>query len=307
MDSVVIISHGDADGVACVAIALKKLHEEKPKIYFTHPVKLKATLANLISTNFFGKVFIFDLSGDDRALALSSTFEKTVWIDHHEWEVNRNYPNVEVIVDKNAASATELVAKYFNVSTELVEIINQVDRDEIKSGSAEFIRNLIGALKWKYSGVLLYNKLLSVSKVLAFQGIQNLEENMSIARLISNYLNFLDEIKGKIIERIRTFNINGKKVAVFESTTPFPMYILTEKLREHKEAPFDFIIGLLRRIDKTKKRIYTKIEFRTHTGENVYVLAKEFGGGGHLVAAAATVGKFVIVDEILNKIRDLKK
>jgi oligoribonuclease NrnB/cAMP/cGMP phosphodiesterase (DHH superfamily) len=307
MERVTLISHGDADGIACVAIALKKFYQEKPKIYFTYPAKLKATLANLISINFLGKIFIFDLSGDDRALALSSAFEKAVWIDHHEWEAMSNYPNVEVVVDKNAVSATELVAKYFNISSELVEIINQVDRDEIKSGSAEFMRNLVGALKWKYSGVLLYNKFLSLSKTLAFQGLEKLEENMSVARLISSYLKFLEEIKEKMMERVKIFDVNGKKVAIFESTSFFPMYILTEKLREHKNAPFDVIIGLIRRIDKSRRKIYTKMELRTQTGENVYAIAKEFGGGGHRVAAAATVGKFLTVDEILNKIKEVKK
>jgi mRNA-degrading endonuclease HigB of HigAB toxin-antitoxin module len=307
VEEITLISHGDVDGIVCVAIALKKLYEEKPRIYFTYPAKLKTTLANLISINFLGKIFVFDLAGDDRALALSSTFEKAVWIDHHEWEVISNYPNVEVIVDKGVASASELVAKYFNVYSELVEITNQIDRDEIKSGSAEFLRNLVGALKWKYSGVLLYNKFLSLSKTLALQGLEKLEENMSIARLINSYLKFLEEVKEKMIERTKVFGVSGKKVAIFESTSFFPMYILTENLLEHKDAPFDVIIGLIRRIDKSKRKIYTKMELRTHTGENVYIIAKEFGGGGHKVAAATTVGKFLTTDEILNKIREVKK
>lgn len=307
MNEVTLVSHDDVDGIVSISIALKKLYEQRPKIYFTTAAKLRRTLADLISrAKPLDRIFLFDIPGDEITILLSSGFNQATWIDHHEWEVSSYPPNVEVIVDRNAASATELVAKYFNVSSELVEITNEIDRDQIKTKEAEFLRNLVGALKWKYSGVLLYNKLLWLSKTFFLQGLEKLEQNMSIARLLDSYSKFLERVEERIFERTKIFKIDGMKVAVYETTKFFPMYVLTKKLSGHEEAPFNIIIGLIRQI-RNGRRIYTKLELRTHTAEGVYTIAKEFGGGGHRVAAGATMTGFLTLNELVDKIRKLKE
>ncbi|MDI6806335.1 MAG: phosphoesterase [Candidatus Aenigmarchaeota archaeon] len=307
MEKIVLITHGDADGIISLSIALSKFRGEKPRIYFTHPAKLKDTLASLISrSEFLNRLFVFDMTANEKTMLLSSTFEKATWIDHHEWEISNYPPNVEVIVDKSAASAAELVAKYFNMESELVELANQIDKDEIKTSEAEFLRNLLGALRWKYSGALLYNKFLSLSKTLSFHELAELEQDMSVARLVDGYLKWLKDAEARVLERTKTFKVNKIKVAIYETTKFLPMYILTKKLIAHEDAPFDVIIGLVRQIDRAKRRIYTKLELRTQTNEDVYVIAKEFGGGGHRVAAAATLREFLTIDALLNKIKELK-
>ncbi len=303
MEKITLISHADLDGLVCVSLLLKKFYEAKPRIYFTSANQFKKVLALSIANNdHLNKLFISDIAATQKTLLLSSVYDKVVWIDHHEWEKCELPLNVEVVHDPNAPSASQLVAKYLGIESDIVNLVNEVDRDEVKSTEAEFLRDLVGAIRWKYKGKNFTNKLISISKTLCFHGIEELERSLAVASLIDEYSKWLSGFSEKILQIARIVEKNNKKIAVCEINEQLPPYFINSKLKQHPNAPFDIILIIVRKLDPTKRKIFTRIEFRTHTAEDVYSLAKQFNGGGHKVAAAATLKSFLSTEEILEKI-----
>ncbi|MEM7821251.1 MAG: DHHA1 domain-containing protein [Candidatus Aenigmatarchaeota archaeon] len=300
------ITHGDADGIISLSLFMKKFLPKR--IYFSSSTKLKDVLcSSLIGVN--GKIlYIFDIAADEKTILLSSLYEKAVWIDHHEWQIKEIPKNVEVFLE-NSPSTAQLVAKHFEINSELVEIANEIDTSNINSDSASFFRDLVAAVKWKYSGSYLISKLRSISKTLTFHRIESFESDQNLAELLNEYYDWKKRIEEKILENVKTFEINGNKIAVYETTFQIPIYIVSNKLLEHEKAPFDFVAVIIHK--KTLPyRISSKIELRTHTGKNVYDIARKFGGGGHKFAAGFTTDKFLKIDEFLkvlstNKHRNL--
>ncbi len=307
MASVAIISHGDADGIISVALSLKRLHEKRPLVHFSHPAILRSSIASILAKpSLPTKLYVFDLAANQKTMLLSSVFDSATWIDHHEWEIKSFPSNVEVVVDKDSPSAAALVAKYFEVEDELVGWANEIDRDSIESSEAEFLRNLVASYKWKYKGAMLHNKLVSLAKTLALEGLEVFEKDLKVVKLIDDYLKWVEKRMEEVISRTKVFTVAGnKKLAVYETTKPLPMYLVVKKLKEHEAAPFHVIAGVFRQIDRTKKRIYTKVELRTHTQENVYRIAKSLGGGGHEVAAAATIQEFLPIPKLVESVDKL--
>ncbi|MEM5834887.1 MAG: hypothetical protein QXQ69_03510 [Candidatus Aenigmatarchaeota archaeon] len=249
----------------------------------------------------FKKLYIFDITADSKSLLLSSLFEKATWIDHHIWPETQEYKNVEAFVDSSSPSAAKLVGKYFGLESSLIEIANEIDRNEIKSEEALFLRDLIAAIKFTKS----YHKLRGLARDLAFSGIEKFEQNKGIAMLLKNYYEWKKRAEEEVIKKARVFEVNGNKIAIYESNSPIPVHIINEKLKEHSSAPFDFIVAIFHKVDEVKNSIFTKLELRSHTGKDVHKIANLFGGGGHLTAGGASIRGFLSTEKFLETLKNL--
>jgi oligoribonuclease NrnB/cAMP/cGMP phosphodiesterase (DHH superfamily) len=300
MEIPIVITHNDADGIICLSLFFKKFGC-KADVHFSSPSKIKKTLLSCIRKGKIGKLYVFDISADKKSLLLSSLFEKAVWIDHHIWPEVEKYKNVESFVDSSSPSASQLVGKFFGIESELIEIANQIDRNEIKSEEALFLRDLIAAIKFNRS----FYKLRSLARDLAFSGIEKFEQNKNVAILLKDYYEWKKKAEEEVLRKTKVFEVNGKKVAVYESNNPLPVHIINDKLKEHQSAPFDIIAAIFHKFDEIKNSIFTKLELRSHTGKDVYKIASIFGGGGHTTAGGASVQGFLTTEKFLEAIKTL--
>ena len=298
-----IISHGDADGIISACVALKKLGLREP-LFFSTSTSLKKLLCRTIAKlERLPNLYIFDISPSPITLKLASIFPKTVWIDHHIPNPLEAPENVELVLDAEAESAAKLVAKYFGVELELVEIANQIDTNSVVDDDAHFLRELVSAVKWKYRGRELGRKLRSMTKVLATKGLEYFEKKDSILTLLKEYEQWKEKMLEEIMQKLRVEEVGEKKVAILETHQGLPVYILTEKLKDHESKPFDIIALLIHGL--RENRIFTRIELRTHTQENVFRIASSLGGGGHKFASGVSIKGFMGANDFLEHLRNM--
>jgi len=303
----IIVTHADSDGVICVAICL--LAGKKPKrVYFTSVYKLKRAICKAVAENELSdELIVTDLSPTEKLLRIASAFDRVTWIDHHRiLEPIPSVPeNVRLVLDENSPSAASIVARYFNVQTKLAELADEIDRNAVKSEDARFLRDLIGAIKLKFRGSEQAKKLRSIAKILASGKLEELQAKESVIKMVGEYRKLVESVKARALEKVNVIEANGKKIAIYEARGFVPIYAICEKLKEHAEAPFDVITIVMRYLDKNKRNIITKLEFRTHTNEDVHRLATGFGGGGHARASGASFNGFLTKEQIAKRISEL--
>lgn len=298
-----VISHGDADGICCVALFYKAKKSSRIPVIFTSPAALKDTLCRSMVKRKLDELYIFDLSGTKETVRIASAWKKVIWLDHHSWKPEDKFENMEIII-KPYESATKAVAEYFGIKDKIVDIANEIDTNSVISSEAEFLRNLIGAIKWKFNAKKeLNSKLREISKEIAFRGIDELQTKENYSRLIQEFNEFIERSLSEMIQKIKIETVNGMRIAIYESTKFLPVYAITEKLSKHKEAPFDIIAVIFYRV--SGRGVLTKIELRTHTGVNVKKIAEMLSGGGHEMAAGATVGELYTGTRLIELIKNL--
>jgi len=291
----ICIAHADSDGIISTALLLKVKNQNKFKLIFSSAPRLKQSLVNLIIKNLNkNEVYIFDLSSSEITLALASTFDHVIWIDHHVWDDLTIPKNVEVFV-KQSESAAKLVAEYFEVEDELVEIANEIDRNNVKSEEAKFLRDLISSIKWKFAinfrkQEQLYKK---IALTLAFDKLNNLKTQFK--ELLQEFNSWLKIFEEQFRKNLEFYEMNDLKIAIYQNSGFIPIYWLLNKVEEK----IDILIVLSYLKNKTK------IELRSLTGKNVLPLAKYYGGGGHKQACGATVNNLIQKEEILEKIKKM--
>ena len=292
------MTHMDADGVISLSLFLQKIGGAKIRAYFTSPVQLRDSICHSVKgKKNLGELYIFDMAGEHRAIYAAAMYDLVVWIDHHEWEPEIELPHVKIHIDSKAKSAAQVVAKYFGVSSPLVEIANQIDTNNVKDEIAEKIRTIIGALRWRYSGRDLNMKLYKLAEELMKEDFSLLKQYENINQ---EYLEWIETLKRKVQREIKIFRVKNLKIAVFETLESVPVYIISNMLSQNPEGPFDILLIMIHRIGRYHPA--TKMEFRTHTDVDVLKIAKFYGGGGHKKASGATVEDIVTVPEVLNAI-----
>jgi oligoribonuclease NrnB/cAMP/cGMP phosphodiesterase (DHH superfamily) len=293
----VIISHADADGI----ISASFLTRLKPKasIYFSSPKFLHKTICRLLDFD-LETLHILDISANKKTILLSSIFKKIIWIDHHQWENLEIPKNIEVFVEEEE-SAAKVVAKVLKIESPLIEIANEIDTNNVKSEEARFFRDLVSAIKWKYNK-LQSLKFRQIVKVLAFKGLDELEKDVENVNIIEEHKNWLNSLSSEILEKAKEFEVNGKKVLIFETAKSLPVYFIHEKLKESKN--FDILCVFYRKVDMKRKVPITKIEIRSKN-EDALKIARIFGGGGHKLAAGATLSKYLSIEEFLQKLNEI--
>ncbi len=295
-----VLTHLDADGVICLSLFFMKFPDSKPRVYFTSPIQLRDTICTSVRhRRELGNLYIFDIANENRAIYAAAMYDKVLWIDHHRWDPEISFPHVEVVVDSSARSAADVVAKYFSLETPLVSIANEIDTNSVRTEEAEKLRTVIGALRWKYSGRELTSRLYKLARELTSGDLSFLDSY----GCVEEYKEWLREVGNRAVESLSVYRSAGLKIAVVETIESMPVYMLTNLLEEHEEAPFDIILVILRKVVKGKA--VTKMEFRTQTDINVLKLAKMFGGGGHVKASGATVDGIITVPEILRAVEML--
>ncbi|MDI6730718.1 MAG: DHHA1 domain-containing protein [Candidatus Altarchaeum sp.] len=285
----IVISHTDADGILAVVMLLKIKSIEK--VYFTSPAKIMKTIGNSIYTDDIqNDLYIFDISGTKKTIAASSVFDNALWIDHHEWNENltnvKNFDNVQAVVSSDAKSATKVVADHFGISSNLVTYADEIDINEIKSLEGERILNITESFRATRN----YYKMLEFARKLAIDEneIYNLFYDKLIEErkiLTEKAINFAKDIV--VFEKIKDLN-----VGIIETDESLPV----SKISDNIEC--DILVAVMHQNGNTK------IEFRSNT-EDAFLIAKEFGGGGHKGASGATLKGNVSGKDILKKISSL--
>ncbi len=296
------IAHADCDGVACISLLYQAKNTFKIPTFFTTPKNLRNTLCKSMINRELDELYIFDLSGDKKTCRIASAFSKVVWIDHHVWEEKEEHDNINFILGESP-SACELASQYFGIKSELASLINEIDRNEVEREDAKFLRDVCGAIKYKFSkSSFLNKKLVELAKTLAFGGLEKLRENPSIANLLLEYRKWIEGLEGKIIAETIVREKNGYRIAFYQTTQAIPTYLVFNKLKEHESAPFDLIVVFY--YSSFSGRLRTKLEFRTQTGKDVLKIAKELGGGGHRIAAGASLERLFTPAELERLIED---
>ncbi|MEM5874861.1 MAG: hypothetical protein QW641_02965 [Candidatus Aenigmatarchaeota archaeon] len=297
----IVVAHSDSDGVVSTSLYFKKFSFLNTLCYFSSASMLKSTLCKIIATqDELDKLFIFDIAPTDLNVRLSSIFREVIWIDHHENKLNIEIPsNVTIFGNINYKSASRAVADYFEIKSEILDFIDEIDTNDIKSEEAKFLRDLVSSIKIKYS-TNSSKRLHFLSKLLAFYTIKDLMEREEYVKLVENYRKFIDSNIEKVLGTKKIFNIKGRNVLFVETTFQMPIYEIYNRVKN--EA--DLFIGIIRRVNIRKGIVSTKIEMRSES-INVFSLAKNFGGGGHSRAAGVTVNKFVSLEELIREIEKI--
>lgn len=109
----IIITHGGGGGICAAAIAAMKL-EDPIDIYFSQSFSINGLLRKLIKTEDVDKLrlYILDLTIDDKAVKLLNGFNKVVFIDHHHnsIEYQGKFPGK---IDQYKSSS-QLASEYFS-------------------------------------------------------------------------------------------------------------------------------------------------------------------------------------------------
>jgi oligoribonuclease NrnB/cAMP/cGMP phosphodiesterase (DHH superfamily) len=326
-----VIAHLDVDGVLCVA-ALNKMLKSKPvesadfdenqrlRVFFTSPTKILNTLAKsipdlnkVVDEDFcIGDLYICDLSIHRDTLLGSSIYDQVKWFDHHEYDPDEQFDsdieNIELVIDPTAESAASIICKYFKLDNDLGQLADEVDQNNVTSDSAKRLREIVGALRLQYSGTRLKRLLFELARQLS-EDI-NAINNEIYDQIIEDYNKWLEDINKYTNDNLKLHTINGHKIGILETENAAPVYFINNQLKDHPEAPIDILTVMIHKFfrigkdrnNKFKNKKYTKLEFRTHTDQDLLDLAKLYGGGGHKFASGATVMEGVDIDELLKSI-----
>jgi oligoribonuclease NrnB/cAMP/cGMP phosphodiesterase (DHH superfamily) len=280
---VTVVTHTDGDGVLCLATFMKAA-SQNCEVHFSSPSILPRTLQRIRAE----MLYIFDISGTKESVLEASKSERVLWIDHHSWDDVIRPENIEFHIDNSAKSACSLVSKYFCISA-FERIADEIDTNSVISEEADKIRKIVAYYRGSRLG--MEAAFLNFSRALASRGLAAIED---YKKEIATYEQKLRVFEDLVMKRVKIRKIDGLKVAVLRTREGIPVYVACNKLREHKEAPFDIIL--------VASKVSGRVELRTHTNFEVLRIAKIFGGGGHKVASGARVE----VEDVLTAISLLK-
>ncbi len=231
-----------------------------------------------INLNDFDAIFIVDVAdwsqlGDFADMIKASSITK-VCIDHHA--SNPGYADINV-VDKDASSAGELIfdlITFMNgeitleIATPLyLSIATDTGWFKFSNTSAKALRACSDLIKVGVKSEIIYEQLFQTKQ-------------MSYLKLLSLALSILrPECDGKVVWTKLT------KDMVKSSGVPFvDTDVIIDLVRAVKEVE---VVVLFREIGYRK----TKVSFRSKHTVDVAKLASDFGGGGHVRAAGASINE----------------
>lgn len=231
-----------------------------------------------INLNDFDAIFIVDVAdwsqlGDFADMIKASSITK-VCIDHHA--SNPGYADINV-VDKDASSAGELIfdlITFMNgeitleIATPLyLSIATDTGWFKFSNTSAKALRACSDLIKVGVKSEIIYEQLFQTKQ-------------MSYLKLLNLALSILrPECDGKVVWTKLT------KDMVKSSGVPFvDTDVIIDLVRAVKEVE---VVVLFREIGYRK----TKVSFRSKHTVDVAKLASDFGGGGHVRAAGASINE----------------
>ena len=231
-----------------------------------------------INLNDFDAIFIVDVAdwsqlGDFADMIKASSITK-VCIDHHA--SNPGYADINV-VDKDASSAGELIfdlIAFMNeditleIATPLyLSIATDTGWFKFSNTSAKALKACSDLIKVGVKSEIIYEQLFQTKQ-------------MSYLKLLNLALGILrPECDGKVVWTKLTKNMIKSSGVPFVDTD-----VIIDLVRAVKEVE---VVVLFREIGDRK----TKVSFRSKHTVDVAKLASDFGGGGHVRAAGASMNE----------------
>ncbi len=246
-----------------------------------------------INLNDFDAIFIVDVAdwsqlGDFADMIKASPITK-VCIDHHA--TNPGYADVNVI-DKHASSAGELIFDMITymkgeITTEIatplyLSIATDTGWFKFSNTSAKALRICSDLINAGVKSEIIYEQLF-----------QN--KHMSYLKLLNSMLGILrKECDGKVVWTKMTKDMIKSSGVSFVDTD-----VVIDLIRAVKEVE---VVIVFRELGDGK----TKVSFRSKHTVNVAKLASDFGGGGHVRAAGASVNKQIdtVIGSVISGIQE---
>lgn len=287
-----IITHMDSDGIIS-AYLIQKYVDPARKFVFSNPSTIRDAIArSIIGESNLDRLYITDIAGNDHAVHLSSVYERAIWLDHHQWAPITKYDNVEIYIMQEP-SAAQVVSNVFGIDDYMVEMANHIDQNDPKTKVEEDFRDLISAIRFFKSKVTqktLEDLIMDLTK----RDVERIiNENYE---MIENFKKYINSMRKKIEKNIVFLKINGKKIAIVETDENIPVYKIEESI-----DPSKWDVLVVKYIRSGRDYTYTKLEFRSKSAD-VLKIARAFGGGGHILAAGASLSGIISFNDILNAI-----
>jgi len=285
------ITHKDSDGVI-TAYLINKYVERSKRIMFSNPSRIKDTiLRSLIEEWEIKRLYVLDISGNERALRVASVYDSVVWIDHHEWIPENKYKNIEITIE-NEPSAARVVSKKYGIEDPIVDFADHLDQNSPQNDLEVDFRDLISSIRNSYQ-----RERDHILEKIVFDMMDNdLKTIIDLNKKnIENFRIEMERLKSRIRENIKNIKVNDKNVYIVETDKNIPVY----KIQEIVPKDWDLIVVIYKRI----RGSYTswKIEFRSRELD-ILPVAKLFGGGGHKKAAGASIIYNFEIDQLLRAI-----
>ncbi|MVT13183.1 MAG: hypothetical protein GPW16_02725 [Euryarchaeota archaeon] len=285
------ITHTDSDGVI-TAYLINKYVERSKRIMFSNPSRIKDTiLRSLIEEWEIKRLYVLDISGNERALRVASVYDYVVWIDHHEWIPENKYKNIEITIE-NEPSAARVVSKKYGIEDPIVDFADHLDQNSPQNDLEVDFRDLISSIRNSYQ-----RERDHILEKIVFDMMDNdLKTIIDLNKKnIENFRIEMERLKSRIRENIKNIKVNDKNVYIVETDKNIPVY----KIQEIVPKDWDLIVVIYKRI----RGSYTswKIEFRSRELD-ILPVAKLFGGGGHKKAAGANIIYNFEIDQLLRAI-----
>lgn len=285
------ITHTDSDGVI-TAYLINKYVERSKRIMFSNPSRIKDTiLRSLIEEWEIKRLYVLDISGNERALRVASIYDYVVWIDHHEWIPENKYKNIEITIE-NEPSAARVVSKKYGIEDPIVDFADHLDQNSPQNDLEVDFRDLISSIRNSYQ-----RERDHILEKIVFDMMDNdLKTIIDLNKKnIENFRIEMERLKSRIRENIKNIKVNDKNVYIVETDKNIPVY----KIQEIVPKDWDLIVVIYKRI----RGSYTswKIEFRSRELD-ILPVAKLFGGGGHKKAAGASIIYNFEIDQLLRAI-----
>jgi len=281
MKDIVILTHGDIDGIASAAILLRYLRikmnvkDENIELIFTGPSALPEKLKELINSN-VKTIYITDISINIKnsenikgiIKKLNSEGKRIIWINHHQWsieDINEIMKSVESIVVEKTLSTARIVYEKFmkedDISRKIAEYADDIDALTDKFDESFILRALSFKNGWKEKLIMKF----------------------------SNGIFWDEEIsrEAEKVKRIAERDINEayKKTKIYETKSGLKFGLIDLRGAETPKS------WLAKRISEKFNLDFT-IVWRKDYAISIYIgnkskninllkIAEEFGGGGH--------------------------
>ncbi len=247
-----------------------------------------------IDLNAFDAIFIVDVAdwsqlGDFADTIKASQITK-VCIDHHP--TNPGFADVNVVV-KDASSAGELIfdlIRYMDgeITQEIaiplyLSIATDTGWFKFSNTSAKALQACSDLIKAGVKSELIYEKLYQ-------------RKNISYLKLLNSTLGILrPECDGKLVWTKMTKDMIKSSGVEFVDTD-----VIIDLIRAVNEVE---VVIVFRELGERK----TKVSFRSKHTVNVAKLASDFGGGGHVRAAGASINQPIdtAIGDVINGAKEL--
>lgn len=281
MKDIVILTHGDIDGIASAAILLRYLRikmnvkDENIELIFTGPSALPEKLKELINSN-VKTIYITDISINIKnsenikgiIKKLNSEGKRIIWINHHQWsieDINEIMKSVESIVVEKTLSTARIVYEKFmkedDISRKIAEYADDIDALTDKFDESFILRALSFKNGWKEKLIMKFSNGIFWDEEIS-------REAEKVKRIAERDINEAYK-KTKIYE-----TKSGLKFGLIDLRgTETPKSWLAKRISEKFNLDFtivwrkDYAISIY--IGNKSKNI------------NLLKIAEEFGGGGH--------------------------